>query len=142
MQLFQTLFQKKNLNLDMFHSCSATILVLLSHVVLVRKIAYDISRRHDVGTCTTIPCRQPRYFLVPVRFRRMRDSETKSLVGWRLKGMQFSKPANHFHSLYAHVTFFPPSSHSSVTFNRLLARILNNSAQNVICSALNCIVWF
>lgn len=116
-----TLFQKGNLNLDTFHSCSATIPALLSRVVLVRKIACDVSRRHDVGTCATIPRRWPRYFLVPLRFQRMRDSKARILVGWRLKGMQFSKPANHFHFLYAHVTFFPPSSHSSVTFNRLLA---------------------
>lgn len=130
----------------MFHSCSGTILALLSHVVLVRKIACDISRRHDVGTCPTIPRRWSRYFLVSLRFRRMRDSEARSLVGWRLKGMQFSKPANHFHLLYAHVTFFLPSSHSSVTFNRLFARIfrfLNQLKTYIVCSVsikLHCLV--
>lgn len=144
-----TLFQKENLNPDTFHPCSATIPALLSRIVLVRKIAYDVSRRRDVGTCATILRWWPRYFLVPLRFRRMRDSEARILVGWRLKGMQFSKPTNHFHFLYSHVTFFPLSSHSSVTSHRLLASlhlpflVSPNSTENVCCmlnTKLHCLV--
>lgn len=132
------IFQRQNLNLDTFRNGSCT---LLSRVLLVRKIARDISRRHDVETCATIPCRWSRYFLVLLRFRRMRDSQTRILVGWHLRGMHFPKPTNHFYLFCAYITFLPLSRHSPAIFNRLFASLrfllLAKSAKNVYRGLIN-----
>jgi len=101
-----TISQRQNLNLDTFHSCFATVptlpyLVSYSsvklHVTFQDDMTLERARRYsasgrdafwsrcDSGICAT-------EFLSD---------------GWNLKGMQFPKPASHFHFFRVRAAFLP-----------------------------------
>jgi hypothetical protein len=115
-----TISQRQNLNLDMFHSCSATVPILpylvsyssvKLHVTFQDDMTSERARRYSAGGRDAFWSRCDSGICATAKPEFLSD-------GWNLEGMQFPKPASHFHFFRVRATFLP-SVESVVIFNRL-----------------------